>query len=266
MLVLKTTSLKGLVSKMKHMLAFEFRKLFTKKKLYIFLILILCMVLLTASMKSILSSSDIEGAQASAVTSFEFVKNAYSNAMMGILGGIFISIFVCEDAGNDYLKNIYAKGYHRFTVFFAKFISNLVAMFIMYIFAIVSNILIGIMILPSGAIPEGFALSLIVSGLLLVASTAFFFTISMFVSKLALAITFNIVAPIIISIILQVIDMGLKSTSIEISKFWIDNAITNVGNATTDGIVFLTGAVVAVIYTGILLVGGSFLCSKKDNK
>lgn len=152
------------------------------------------------------------------------------------------------------------------SVFFAKFISNLVAILIMYVFAIIASLIVGSILLSSGLMPKGFALSLFVNGLLLVASTAFYFVISMFVSKLALAITFNIVAPMVIAIGLQVADMALKSTSIKISKFWIDNAMSNVASATTQGTVFLTGIVLSIIYTGVFLVAGSYLCSKKDSE
>ena len=45
--------------------------------------------------------------------------------------GIFMAVFVCHDFSQQTIKNVYARGYQRTTVYFAKYFISLVATLLM---------------------------------------------------------------------------------------------------------------------------------------
>lgn len=104
-----------------NLLKFEWRKLWRQKSLYICFgigLLIITLAMLTSKTFDTLTDA--------VNTMFVVLSTGFTSFL-----GIFIALFVCQDFAQQTIKNIYARGYRRTTVYFAKYFISLAATLLM---------------------------------------------------------------------------------------------------------------------------------------
>lgn len=248
---------------MKQLLHFEFRKLFRSKAFYVCLSISVAFILITAlTMKALepeLKKFD-ENYQ-STYTGLSMLKDVFSNGQIALLGGIMIAILVSEDFTSDTLKNVYARGYSRQHVFYAKVISVLSAFFIMLFADMILSILFGTLMFDgfgtTGTNYVGAFFGILMTSL---AYFTIFFTISYLCRKLSLAITLCIVGPIAISLLLALGDnLVSKLGDFKFTDYWLDGRLTqmaqeNVGGGQIAGAIVISVIVIALFTCLVSLI------------
>lgn len=253
---------------MKQLLRFEFRKLLRSKAFYVCLAISVAFILITALTVKVMASelTKVDPNYNTTYTGLSMIKDAFSNGSFTILGGIMISILVCEDFSSDTLKNIYARGYSRQNVFFAKLISCLVAFFSVYVIDVLLSLLFGTFLFDGfGTAGTNYVGSLIGIIFLSLAYFVIFFTISYLCRKLSLAITFCIIGPLGMNLLLNLGDTLIKKLGdFKISEYWIDGRLTQMAKADVSGGQIIGAVVISVVVIALMGVLVFLINRKRD--
>ena len=121
-----------------NLLRFEYRTLFLRKSFFVCLIVLLLPLLLISA--DVIDVYNKSGYNSSPFTILQMMMT-FSNVSVLVL--IFTSIFGCQNYINGTAKVIYAKGYSRTQIFFAKFIASATAAIIFFLVAITFGLVIG---------------------------------------------------------------------------------------------------------------------------
>ena len=122
---------------MKKLLTLEFRKLSRQKSFYVCGALAVAFVFLSAALTKLIVQNS-EDATMTLPSAVDTLASALQGANATLLIGIFTALFVCGDHSDGTIKNIYAKGYTRTSVYFAKFAVVIAAAYTCMYFALSS--------------------------------------------------------------------------------------------------------------------------------
>ena len=246
---------------MNNLIKFEFRKLFKSKSFYICLAVCLGLVLLGGlTTKVIIENSE---GNIDLPSKYSMLQGAISSANIVLISGIFTAIFVCEDETLGTIKNIYAKGYSRGSVFISKYITSLVAILIFTFGSMLIAYLFGLLTWPNATTSiDNLFLDIVGQVLSIVAYQSIFFAISSKFGKIGSSIAFNIVGPMLVGMVLTMADAFLKLEDFKLSSYWIDSLLTNLGQTTVISQNITTAIVMGIIYS-ITFVGVGFMLNKK---
>lgn len=243
---------------MKQLLRFEFRKLFRSKAFYVCFAISVAFILITAlTMKALEPElKKLDENYQSVCSGLTMLKDVFSNGQIAILGGIMISILVCEDFTSDTLKNVYARGYTRQQVFYAKVVSTLSAYFSVIFADMLLSVLFGTFMFDGfGTAGSNYVGAFFGTLFLALAYFAIFFTISYLCRKLALAITLCIVGPIGMSLILALGDnLVSKLGDFKFSDYWLDGRLKQMAQIDVGG-----GQIAGAIIISVIVIAG-FAC------
>ncbi len=246
---------------MNKLIKFEFRKLYKSKSFYICLAVCLGLVLLGGLTTKVIMAN-VEG-EVDLPSKYTMLQDAISLASVTLIAGIFTALFVCEDDTSGTIKNIYAKGYSRGSVFISKYIASLVAILIFTFGSMLIGYIFGKSTWPNATTSiDNLLLDIVGQVLLIMAYHSIFFAISSKLGKTGSSIAFNIVGPMLVSIVLTMADAFLKLEDFKLSSYWIDSLLTNLGQTTVTKQNIITAIVMGIIYS-ILFVGIGFSLNKK---
>lgn len=246
---------------MSNLIKFEFRKLFKSKSFYICLAVCVGLVLLgVLTTKVTIENSD---GNIDLPSKYLMLQGAISSANITLVAGIFTALFVCEDEASGTIKNIYAKGYSRGSVFISKYITSLVAILIFTFGSMLIAYLFGLSTWPDITTSiDNLFLDIVGQVLLIIAYQSIFFAISSKLGKTGSSIAFNIVGPMFVSMVLTMADAFFKLEDFKLSAYWIDSLLTNLGQTTVTNQNIIIAIVMGVIYS-IIFVGIGFMLNKK---
>ena len=109
---------------MQELLKLEFRKLTKQKSLYICLAIMLSLILLSAIVYKVLMSTSIDMGDfvtdLNNIDGIFFTLTTLSNADFFIILGIVVAITFCFDFEEHTIRNIFARGYSRTSLYFSK--------------------------------------------------------------------------------------------------------------------------------------------------
>lgn len=254
---------------MKQLLRFEFRKLFQSKAFYICVAISIAFILITAlTMKLI--PEDLKNATPGLQTSYTgltMLKDVYNNGSISILGGVMIAILVTEDFGADTLKNVYARGYTRQNVFYAKAISALTAFLCMLLVDMLLSLLFGSVLFDGfGVAGTNYALAFIATIFLSLAYFSIFFTVSYLFRKLSLGITFCIVIPMATSLLLVLVDTVIANINKDwsISNYWLDGRLAQMARLDVAGGDIAGAFVISILVIASMTLLISLVNRKRD--
>lgn len=215
------------------LLKLEFRRLFRAKSLYICTVIALVMIVISAATTKMLldiaSSEEFNeafgGAALQTPTSLSMLKTVLSSSLTTILA-IFLSIFVTEDYASDTIKNVYAKGKSRDSVFFAKYISTLAASLIMLVLCAGFSFAAGKMLFGEyGTAGENYVGSLFAELVIFLAYVTIYFTIAISIKKTGASIAISIIGPLLVSLFLSLGNAALNSETVDLSEYWLDGRL-----------------------------------------
>lgn len=260
---LKIILSKGLENNMIHLLKFEFRKLTQAKSFYICGLIVIAMVVISNLMTNAMSGSEFF--DSSSLSASFAVKGFVGNSMILMITGIFTALFVCEDEQSGTLKNIYAKGYSRSSVFFAKYMVSLLSMGIMASLGLTIAFGHGLFLWGfEGEITSHSIKIFLAQVLLLLAYHSFYFVIASVTGKSGTAIAYNIVGPMLVGMVASMADAFLKLKNVTLSEYWLETLLSNVQAEGVTQSVLMKAGIMAITYILVFLVVGRGIAKKKE--
>ncbi len=256
---------------MNNLLKFNFRKLRMQKTFYIFLGVIIGMTLLTAVMVKVLismgstASTAAQLQQYNSITGFDFGLAAVDGSSFVTLVGIIIALAVCDDFEQRTIKTIFARGYSRTQYYFSKLAAMFAATTIAFIVTVLSGFVIGLVFFGTGSADINVEKMLALLGIQYIAAlanAAFIFMLSFLFKRSGISITVAIIAPIVMSLLLQLGDALLKSDDVKLTDFWVSSCLAALSNMAISTGKMITLLLISLAY-GICFVTVGAALSKK---
>lgn len=199
------------------LLNFEWRKLWRQKSLYICFGFGLLIVFLTVLS---LKGFDALG------TGMSMLYTTLNSGFVAFLG-IFIALFICQDYAQQTIKNIYARGYSRSSVYFAKYLISLFVTIFMALVYLVFTFLCAVIF--GGGVGSLAAWQwgvLVLQFWSLFGFHALFFGVSMMIGKIGGSVAINLIGLsfgfTVLELILSVLEIDFK-----IERFNLQNLFNN---------------------------------------
>lgn len=252
------------------LLHFEWRKLWRQKSLYICFSIGLLTSMLFIILGRVLSARfGVEFGTAAGSLLVMLPKSGFMSLL-----GIYLALFVCSDFSQHTIKNIYARGYSRSAVYFAKYLISLgVALavaLLYYVFSFFFTLMLGA---PVGSLTGAEWGALALQLWLLVGIHALYFGIAMMIGKTGGSVAINAIG---ISLVFSAIgllisilnfDFNIDEYNIEsLFQFVTGMELTgNMGavvNLTTSLVV--RSLVLPVVYGLVFVGGGWFVNQRRD--
>lgn len=211
-----------------NLLKFEWRKLWRQKSLYICFgigLLIITLAMLTSKTFDTLTDA--------VNTMFVVLSTGFTSFL-----GIFMAVFVCHDFSQQTIKNIYARGYQRTTVYFAKYFISLVATLLIVLLYLAYGFVLSLMLGGEVGSLLGWqwgALALQVWSI--IGFHGLFFGVGMLLTKVGGTVALNLVGIsfcfqilnlifVLLEIDFNILDFSLETLFTDILNTLIDNRIT----------------------------------------
>lgn len=267
---------------MKELLAFEFRKLFRARVLYVCAGVMVLMIVLMIGIDK-LSQTGMEAIgltfeedelsqEMYSIMGFGFLQStgllrmlsALNNIYVIVLFGAFISVFVCGDYGNGVAKNIFTKGYSRAKLFFAKYLTTLAASLGLALLGFLTGFIAGTAFWKAGS---GWGLRVI--GLLalqlltICAYNAFFNFLASWLKRVGMTLALSIAIPIILPMIFMLIQLFSELEG-SLSKYWLAGNLETFSRLNSDSSALVTGLLISLAYLAVFTVLGWLLSRKRE--
>ncbi len=207
---------------MKRLLKFELHKLLRQKSYYICGAVMLFMSLMSILLLNLMNDAfAAEGIMA--VSAAEVCLSAISSACFITASGVFVAINACGDFSERTIKNIYARGFSKTKVFFAKLITMLVAITAYFFVVLLFNFVMGCIFFGNDAPDGNYFLPLLGQYALCIGYSSLTFGLSLAMRKLGGVIPITVLAPTVLALILSLIDAFAEFETFTLSKYWLDN-------------------------------------------
>lgn len=268
---------------MKELLAFEFRKLWRSKSLWIctivMVVLNIASVVITYSTQRMINNLtggsdmglDIGGTLITSSGLKSLVTSA-SGTNYTIMFAIFVTIFICADFSEGTIKNILSRGFSREQVYFAKSITIVTGGLVFSIIAIASNFLAAVIAFGAGTGYSGTVIViLLVQMLALAAYIMFDVLLAVLFTRAGGAMTLGIIVPMVVPLLGQLIDLALSSVfdSINfgdsvVTNYLIGNNLSTVSSLSVSGKDLLFGGIIFGVYIILFTLLGLLSIRKKE--
>ncbi|MCM1368170.1 MAG: ABC transporter permease [Roseburia sp.] len=246
-----------------NLLKFEFRKLFRQKSFYVCGAVMLAMSLIGLMIsKALAQNEQLEIAMPTAMSS---LLTAVSSSNFTMVSGIFVALFVCADYDQQTIKNVYARGFSRNTVYFAKLVASVVAVLVMFAATLLFTYAVG------GAMFDGTAESgnyaALIAGQLLycIAYAAFVFAVGIAVKRVGVSIALAILGPSLIGTALSLVDAVLKIDGFKMSSYWLDGFLNDLSSLSTASSRLAVCVVLTAVYAAAFVAVGCFINKRQEN-
>ncbi len=254
---------------------FEFYKLLRQKSFYVCAVIIaVSAVLSMVATKIILDAAILEGYDVSPATAvLSRVDDTFT-----MLCGIFVALLVCGDFSQQTIKNVYARGFSKTQVYFAKFIAAGVGTLVMFIINYAVSFLLGLALFGEIGVTDLMAYDMAAQLITAFAFTAFTFAVSFIFRKTGVGIALSIVGPMVVNLVLILVSQIAK-VDFSLSEYWISGILTKLSGMATGGTVVVADAladgtltvsdvtvclVLSAVYTAAFVVLGYYVNKKKD--
>ena len=255
--------MKGWANNMKNLLKLEFRKLITRKSFYICIAIMVGLLLFSALTTNALIDSEFMDEYDYQLSGINTMIEALSTSSFIMIAGIFVALFVCEDYTGQTVKNIYARGYSRVSVYFSKLITVLISTTVMLIIVDAVAFLVGSALFGVGEIGNYKFLAIIgTQYIIAIAEVTFAFTIASVIRKTGGAIACIIIAPMLIGILLSLVDVFFNFENISISEFWISNFLPQISSLDVSNKQIILCIVGSLIYIPLFSAIGLYINKK----
>lgn len=256
---LKTSLSKGWENKMTNLLRFEFHKLRKQKRFYICTGVMVSLLLLSG-----VTTKALFGASAS-MTVADIMLNAAGNSSFLMIAGIFAALHICEDYEQQTIKNIYARGYTRNSVYFSKLISAWLSTTCMFLIVMLTSFAFGNIYFTTGSADVGKLTGvLVVQYLVCMANISMFLALSTVFRKNGSSIAATIVFPMLVNMVLALLDSYLKLEKIHLADYWISSLANGLSTLTMSKGKMVQYSVLAVIYCIIFIAFGRYFSKKEQ--
>lgn len=257
--------MKGWADNMGNLLKFEFAKLKKQKSFYVCTIIMVALLLLSALTTNTLINASPELEERSSASGISSLVSGPNNSSFILIASIFAVLFVCEDHTSQTVKNIYARGYSRKAVYFAKLISVLASTTVMFVIVEIFAFAIGTVFFGSGEFGNLKFLMLVATQYIVaMANIVFAFVIASVIRKNGGAIAGVILAPTLVGVVTGLADAFFKIEDFSFTSLWLSNFLSDVSTLTVGTERIIVCLIGSLIYILLLVVGGSYLNKKAE--
>lgn len=255
---------------MSRLIRFNFRKLCRQKSFYLCLGITLGMLALTGLMYKIIFDST-DGIDMGALMSIP----AFNSVTFGLMGmdnssfitimGVVIALMVCDDYEQHTVKIIFARGYSRLSYYFSKLITAFAAITVAFAVVEPASFGIGALFFGTGDSDLGKAFALVaIQYVAVLANAAFIFMLSCVFRKTGLSIAAALVAPTVITLVLQLADAFVQWEDFKFADFWMSSCFATLSNLSveTGKMMFCLGLCAA--YAAIFVAVGALISRKTE--
>lgn len=191
-----------------------------------------------------------------------------------LIVAIFAAIFVIVEYGNGAIKNVVGKGYARWKIFLAKYVSTIVTGTLMLILMAVVTLIVGILVRGTEGLDGAFFGDMLkYTGLQLLlgmALTGVIITVSEFCRNLGAGISSNIGIILCSTLITKGLDLAFRlifgKESFQPSNYWISDLISNCPITDIDSTFAMRAVVSSLLWIVISVVIGILHFKKADVK
>ena len=242
---------------MGNLIRFELRKLYGQKKLYLCGIIAVAVMLLYSLIEYGILSLFSYDPSALELPGAEKVLGVLNTASFVMICGIFAVLCVTEDYSRKIVKNIFSRGYSRLHVYLAKYIAVLIGVSLMFVAVIlmataISAILYGLRGVDAGTFFKLLAAQYIV----VLANATMAFSIGAMLGKVAAALPIVILAPSILTMILNLIDLFIFKEKEVIAPYWLGSLLGEVSDVNVSDTRVLICLLLSLGYVAMWLVLG----------
>lgn len=261
---------------MLRLMKYEFYKLFHSKSLYIcaaILVLFLSFSVITVNIMTDRNTTDFSSDNGVSLTigsgieysGENFTASALSGNTFTLILAIFVALLVCRDFNSGTIKNIIAKGYSRNLIFFAKLLALLFATFLLcFLCWLVSGALSSAFWGFGGAIDADFILTLSAQLAVIIGYASLFFAAAICIKKAGGVLAVNVITPIIISTLLDLLTAAMGSGSVPLANYWLSGCLASITAVGADLSLLTRGILCGSIYCLVFLAIGFTINRKSE--
>lgn len=246
------------------LIRFEFRKLLRNKGFYI------CTAILIAltgfSVYTAKFAQEQLGVTDPTAGGLKSMMEALPTSSIGMMLGIFIALYVCEDFSAGTIRNILTRGYSRFGVYMAKLVAVIIATIVMSCFCCAGAYAVGTYLWGAGDASFGgeqFRILLYQLAITL-AYAAVFYAVSFMIQKTGGSIACCVVLPLAVTALLKLADTALAEQEIELSAYWLDSFNHNIASISAESEDLRKALAGSGIYFGASLIIGWLATMKRE--
>lgn len=238
---------------MGNLLRFNISNLFKQKLFYICTIL----TLLSSAIEPIIYSFSKKGTSYLAFP--EIIS--FLTTEVGIITTIFVTLFVIFDFSEGTTKNIISRGYTRKELFLSKYITAVIAVFLI---DFIVSFLLFIFLAKNGIGFESNMIYKLIGYIFVVfGQVAFFTSIAYMLEKTGAALVANILIPMFMPLILLFIEAKIK---INLSSYWLTEANTILAKKTITFSSTIHCVTLSICYMVVFLALAILITAKKEIK
>lgn len=195
----------------------------------------------------------------------------FSGGDVHLFMAIFIAVFITADFTHGTMKNVVSKGFDRLKIYLSKYVTMMIASFLMLLVLFLASTISGTVVLGSfgdfTGVLVGQMLRMIVIELLLHAAlTAVFVMVAMAVRNIGGAIAINIGITMFSTMIYQLIDMLSRNKTHFVDYGLRKNITMYMNNMAPPNDDILRSIIVAVVFLAVTLAAGMAVFKNTDVK
>lgn len=260
---LRTSSLKGWADDMNNLLKLEFTKLKRQKSFYVCTIIMVALIFLSMLTANALANASPEIAAEFKASGIESLVGGMNNSSFTLIASIFAVLFVCEDYDQQIVKNIYARGYSRKSVYLSKMISVLAATTVMFIVVELAALALGTAFFGLGELGNFKFLTVVgTQYVVAMANIALAFAIAAVLRRNGGSIAGIILAPMLVGVVCGLADSFLKIEDFTLTSLWLSNFMTDVSTLAVSAERMLVCLIGSLIYIPVFVIAGLYFNKK----
>ena len=249
---------------MKSLIKLEFYKLRKRKSLYICLAIILAQVILSGVLTKLMADMDPLYAQLVEVSGVVFMVEAMYISSFTLVAGIFAVLFVCEDFGQQTIKNIIGKGYSRVSFYMAKALALCAAVSFMFLVTVLFSFGVGTAFFEAGSIYSRFFAIMGAQYLAVMAEMGAAFFIALLIRTIGWSVATYIITPAVGAIVFSLLDLAFDKINLTVSDYWYPNMLSALTYPPISNATLTRVLVTSAVYIAVFLAAGIFLRKRSE--
>ena len=233
---------------MNNLLKLEFTRLKRQKSFYVCTVIMVALIFLSMLTANALANASPEIAAEFKASGIESLVGGMNNSSFALIASIFAVLFVCEDYDQQIVKNIYARGYSRKSVYLSKMISVLAATSVMFIIVELGNF--------------KFLAVVGTQYVVAMANIALAFAIASVLRRNGGSIAGIILAPMLVGVVCGLADSFLNIEDFTLTSLWLSNFMTDVSTLAVSTERMLVCLVGSLIYIPVFVIAGLYFNKK----
>lgn len=250
---------------MNNLLKLEFTKLKRQKSFFVCTIIMVALIFLSMLTAKALANASPEITAEFKASGIESLISGMNNSSFTLIASIFTVLFVCEDYDSQTVKNIYARGYSRKSVYLSKMISVFVGTTVMFVIVELAALGLGTAFFGLGELGNFKFLAVVGTQYVVVmANIALAFVIASLFRRNGGSIAGIVLAPMLVGVVCGLADSFFKIEDFSLTSLWLSNFMTDVSTLAVSAQRLLVCLVGSLVYIPLFVIVGLYFNKKME--